>query len=97
MGKETGGQRLTPVKAIRDHCLECMGGSKGDVRKCGLTVCRFWTYRMGKNPRRAGIGGRRPLNRGEGRPALPGKKTPTRVASFSKRESGTHHKGKDRT
>lgn len=50
---------LTPVKAIRSHCLDCMGHSFAEVRKCPAGNCPFFIYRMGKNPNRKGIGGPR--------------------------------------
>lgn len=49
--------KITPLKAIRKHCLECQGGSCKSVRQCENTECRFWIYRMGHNPARKGIGG----------------------------------------
>ncbi len=48
---------LTPMKAIRYQCLECMGWYKAEVRKCTSPLCPLYPYRMGKNPERAGIGG----------------------------------------
>jgi len=46
---------LTPVKAIKKHCLDCSGGSKKEVRECIITDCPLYPYRMGKNPNRKGI------------------------------------------
>lgn len=53
---------LTPVKAIRVFCLACMGGSKRLVRECNNPDCSLYPYRLGTNPNRAGIGGRRSQN-----------------------------------
>jgi len=50
--------RLTPVKAIRAFCMECMGGSRKAVAECTSLDCKLHSYRMGRNPARAGIGGR---------------------------------------
>ena len=50
-------RKLTPVKAIRAHCIECCGGSFKDVRECPTTDCRFYSWRLGTNPARKGIGG----------------------------------------
>ena len=47
---------LTPLKAIREKCLDCSGGQPKEVRLCPVTDCPLWPYRMGKNPRRVGIG-----------------------------------------
>lgn len=40
----------SPSKAIRIHCLDCQGGSRGEVNKCGSTSCVLWPFRFGKNP-----------------------------------------------
>ena len=40
----------TPIKAIRLHCLECMGGSSQEVEKCTRPSCPLWHYRFGKHP-----------------------------------------------
>ena len=41
----------TPIKAIRLHCLECMGNSYLEVEKCSRPKCPLWSYRLGTNPR----------------------------------------------
>lgn len=51
--------RRPPVRALRELCLECMGGSPSLVRECGTESCALHPYRMGKNPARARVGGRR--------------------------------------
>jgi len=38
-----------PIKAIRAHCIDCSGGSAGEVRKCTANQCPLWTFRMSKN------------------------------------------------
>lgn len=48
---------LTPVKAIRAKCLDCSNYQPKEVRECIMTECPLYPYRMGKNPRRSGIGG----------------------------------------
>lgn len=45
-------KKTTPVKAIRQKCLECSGGSTKEVRGCEITNCPLHPYRMGKNPNR---------------------------------------------
>jgi len=47
---------LTPVKAIRLHCLECMGWEVTEVRKCTRPTCPLFPFRLGKNPGRKGVG-----------------------------------------
>ena len=49
----------TPVRAIRWKCLDCQGGRPSQVRLCEMAECPLFAYRMGKNPRRAGIGGKK--------------------------------------
>jgi hypothetical protein len=48
---------MGPVRAIRAKCLDCAGGMK-EVRQCSNESCPLHPYRMGRNPNRAGIGGR---------------------------------------
>jgi hypothetical protein len=47
---------LTPIKAIRAHCLECSSGQPSEVRNCIIPECPLFPYRFGKNPNRKGIG-----------------------------------------
>jgi hypothetical protein len=55
-------ERVSPTKAIRHKCLECMGGScegerlpRGNadavraVDECSATHCPLWPFRFGKN------------------------------------------------
>jgi hypothetical protein len=49
---------MTPVQAIRAKCLDCMGGSPAEVRRCPCEDCTLFPFRMGHNPNRAGTGSR---------------------------------------
>ena len=49
---------LTPMKAIRAKCLDCMCGQAQEVRLCPITDCSLYPYRMGHNPNRKGKGGK---------------------------------------
>ena len=45
----------SPVKAIREFCIECMGGrdSEGNAKhisECQVPVCALFEIRFGKNP-----------------------------------------------
>ena len=51
---------LRPLKAIRGKCLECCCNNSAEVRRCHITDCALWPYRLGKNPRRAGMGPKEP-------------------------------------
>ena len=48
MGKEI----RNPVKAIRDHCLECSTGAVSEIRNCVIKSCGLYPFRLGKNPYR---------------------------------------------
>jgi hypothetical protein len=44
-----------PVKAIREMCIECMGGRDSEgyakrISECPVPVCSLFEYRLGKNP-----------------------------------------------
>ena len=41
---------LTPMKAIRQKCLECCCGSAAEVKECQIQDCALHAFRMGKNP-----------------------------------------------
>ena len=44
-------KRLTPLKAIRQECLYCMGGSYTLVADCpSIETCHLWLYRLGRRP-----------------------------------------------
>jgi len=47
----------TPIRSIRRYCLQCHGGSRKQVRECCDEDCPLFTFRMGHNPKRQGIGG----------------------------------------
>ena len=45
----------SPVKAIREHCIECMGGRQNDgymqhIKDCGSPDCALFDFRLGNNP-----------------------------------------------
>lgn len=40
-------ERLTRGKAIRAKCLDCCCGNSAEVRRCSITTCPLWIYRMG--------------------------------------------------
>jgi hypothetical protein len=52
--KNTMQKRLTPIKAIRKICLECMGYSWVEVKRCIRSECPLFEFRFGKNPARKG-------------------------------------------
>lgn len=40
-------ERISRSKAIRLKCLDCCAGQSAEVRKCPVTHCPLWRYRMG--------------------------------------------------
>ena len=40
-------ERINRSKAIRLKCIDCCNGQMAEVRKCELTKCPLWRYRMG--------------------------------------------------
>ena len=45
------GHEKTPLlRVIRTNCVECVGGSEAEVRRCRISWCPFWPYRMASNP-----------------------------------------------
>ena len=39
----------SPLKAIREKCIDCCAGSLVEVRECELKSCALHPFRMGKN------------------------------------------------
>jgi len=45
-------KKLSPIKAIRIHCLECLGWSSDEVGRCSLKTCPLYPFRKGHDPGR---------------------------------------------
>lgn len=56
-------KKVPPLKAIRNKCLDCCNESYIEVEKCPVNDCPLYSYRFGKNPSRAGLGGTPPKGR----------------------------------
>ena len=61
LGRKPDHMDSPPLKAIRQHCLECAGSSQ-EVASCtgrllSGDICQLHKYRFGKNPKRQGMGG----------------------------------------
>lgn len=65
-------KNLTPLKAIRQKCLECSNWNYAEVTRCHITDCALYPYRFGKVPNHAN-NGKTPV----GNPALFRKKVVT--------------------
>lgn len=46
MGKEI----TSPLKAIKQFCLDCCGGDRNWQKNCDSKICPLVPFRMGKNP-----------------------------------------------
>lgn len=42
---------MTPIKAIRAKCLDCVGWQPKEVRLCPSEECPLHPYRMGHRPK----------------------------------------------
>jgi hypothetical protein len=40
----------SPLRAIRERCLDCCCDQPSEVRKCTAVHCPSWPFRMGTNP-----------------------------------------------
>ena len=41
---------LSPIKAIKEHCSECMCWVRAEVLGCTDKLCPLYPFRLGKNP-----------------------------------------------
>ena len=48
---------LTPMRAIRFLCLQCVTWSPSGAKDCVDQPCPLFPFRFGKDPSRRGIGG----------------------------------------
>ena len=51
---------MTPLKAIRQKCLDCCCGNSNEVKLCPVRDCPLYVYRDGHNPKRKGITNKNP-------------------------------------
>lgn len=52
----------TPLKAIREKCLDCCCGQEKEVELCTCENCSLHIYRFGKDPNRKGAGNKKPVS-----------------------------------
>lgn len=43
--------KQTPLRAIRQKCLDCACGNRAEVARCELGKCPLYPYRFGKRPK----------------------------------------------
>ena len=47
--KKAKEKRMSPLKAIRARCLDCVCYQTNEVAKCGAIDCPLYPFRMGRN------------------------------------------------
>ena len=50
VAREAGHRRQSPLRAIREKCIDCSGGSPAEARRCEATACPLWPFRAGRHP-----------------------------------------------
>ena len=41
---------MTPIRTIREKCLDCCLNQRSEVKHCGVVACPLWPYRRGRRP-----------------------------------------------
>ena len=49
-------KELTPLRALRNRCLDCCNWSVEEVKGCLAEDCAAWVFRSGRDPSRKGTG-----------------------------------------
>ena len=47
--------KLTPMKAIREKCMECSNWQFKEVRLCPAVDCALWPFRFGRSPQQGDL------------------------------------------
>lgn len=50
VAKKAGHERKSPMKAIREKCLDCCCGQQSEIRACQSVKCALWPFRSGAHP-----------------------------------------------
>jgi hypothetical protein len=50
VAREAGHKPQSPLRAIRDKCLDCSCYQVSEVRLCEAVKCPLWPFRAGKHP-----------------------------------------------
>ena len=48
--RNSGVEKISPLKAIRKFCIECSGESSYEVERCTSKNCFLYPFRFGYNP-----------------------------------------------
>lgn len=54
MIQDTESGKLTPLRAIKWHCLDCVCYDRNEVKMCENVNCPLHAFRFGRNPRHKG-------------------------------------------
>lgn len=55
IASEAGHTAKSPMKAIREKCLNCCVGQSSEVRLCEAVKCALWPFRSGQHPYTSGL------------------------------------------
>lgn len=50
VAREIGHKQMSPMKAIREKCLDCSCGQPSEAKACESVKCALWPFRAGKHP-----------------------------------------------
>jgi len=50
IAERAGHKRKSPMKAIREKCLDCCCGQQSEIRACESVKCVLWPFRAGQHP-----------------------------------------------
>jgi hypothetical protein len=48
--RDLGHEPMTPLQALRAHCIDCCGNEKSEVTHCPVKRCPSWPFRFGNSP-----------------------------------------------
>lgn len=48
--EKLGHRPMSPLQALRAHCLDCSGFEAAEVRQCPVVRCPSWPFRFGRSP-----------------------------------------------
>lgn len=50
IAEQAGHKQKSPMKAIREKCLDCCCGQQSEIRLCESVKCALWPFRSGSHP-----------------------------------------------
>ncbi|PDT80046.1 hypothetical protein [Sinorhizobium sp. BJ1] len=50
VAKAAGHKQMSPMKAIREKCLDCCCNQPSEIRACETVKCPLWPFRSGTHP-----------------------------------------------